>query len=224
MNRSALSRRDRRALSIGATAVVIAAGTRLLLFPYVTKEEALHDQIVQEERALLHDQLVLRSAREQPEQFTRAEEDLFRMLPRLVNGGTETSIQAALVEDVQAAAQSGGVRLDRLEPLKSEVVGDGVRAHSIRVDGEGDLEGILTLLSALDASPVLMRIANLSISGGAAPAYASPSGAEKLRFRCTITGYELTTESIPTVAGEEAHRSPPAADSHSHPAIRAGVL
>jgi hypothetical protein len=199
--RAKLSERDRRAVAVGGLAVLIAAVIRIVLLPYLSRESSLHATLTREEQMLLHDQVLLREARAYPEQFELAAAEFYRFAPRLLATGTEASIQQAIALELQTAARDGGVQLERLEPLASTVVTAGVRSHGCRVDGEGDLEGLLTMLSELESSPTLLVVRDLSIATSAAGEAADP---EALQFHFTATGFRLTeTADSAAPAGRE---------------------
>jgi hypothetical protein len=79
-----------------------------------------------------------------------------------------------------------------VEPLAVRVRHDGYAALPIHVEGEGDLEGLLVLLAALEAGPTLIHLEDLAVErkGRAGPGERAGEG-ESLSFRLTAVGFAL---------------------------------
>lgn len=129
---------------------------------------------------------------------------LFEIAPRLISGTTYTSAQAALARALDPAA-AGAVTLGQVELLPIRSAGEGLVALPLRVQGEGDLEGLLSLLGTLEAGPVLLHVEDLEMDGRERPLLDSPelaSAPETLSFRFTLVGFSLAD--VPGAADGDA--------------------
>ena len=93
-----------------------------------------------------------------------------------------------MIRYLQEGAGTGPVLLTRLEPLPAEEEGNGLVGLPLRVEGETDLEGLLTVLHLLDAGSKLVRVENLRVHGRRAVAVDGP---EVLSFEFVARGFSL---------------------------------
>jgi hypothetical protein len=115
------------------------------------------------------------------------------------------STQATLSRRLEEAARAAPAQLSRVEPLPPRAAGAGLLAVPLRVEGESDSEGLLSLLADLEAGPALFHVADLDVRGREQPVPGDPTGAARgvvVAFRFTVTGFVL--EGAPAPQGEDA--------------------
>ncbi|HEY8468380.1 MAG TPA: type II secretion system protein GspM [Longimicrobiales bacterium] len=197
MMRARLSRRDRRALALGGGIVALALLWTYAVAPYLRALEDVRARL-EVARGLLERELELAaSAPAIAAEVERAAERLRDVAPRLLPGTGDGVADAALADYVRRHAREARVHLASVAPAGAgggdaeRDTGAGIRLEetTLLVTGEGDLEGLLTLLARLEAGVKLVRVEGLSIDAGqAAP---QPGGALPLSFRFTVTGWAL---------------------------------
>lgn len=197
-----LAPRDRRALTLAGC----AAGTMLLwsavISPYAQALRDAHGRLQNVRELLQKEQQVVAEASGYPAAWDTGSARLLGMAPRLLGGANDGASSAALAGYIQNAAEASGVLIVQLEPLTSQSVGGEVTAVGVRLRGEGDLEGVLSLLGALENGPKLVRVGELRIelTGGSTWDAASP---EVLSFQLSAQGYTLG-DTLARTAGHKA--------------------
>jgi hypothetical protein len=222
-----LSPRDRRAMILGALLVVPATAWSQGVLPYLRAVRDAQAELRQERGLLERELQVLAGSSRYPTEFSAGADRLLAEVPRLIGGGDDGAASAALAGYVRGVAQAARVQLSRVEPASSADAGGGVTSLPLEVSGEGDIEGIMTLLHLLETGPKLVHVTGMTLETGeepAASAGASPpdpsqsnflSGVmpppaavpETIGFRLRITGFTLA-EGTDLPAAEEQ----PAAD------------
>ncbi|HEX2092400.1 MAG TPA: type II secretion system protein GspM [Longimicrobiaceae bacterium] len=192
MRWGALSPRDRRAAGVGGAVAAAALLFRFAVLPYAGAVEDTRTTLLRERERLARERALLSGARAYPEEFGVLGGRFLAGIPRLLPGGSVAAAQAALARRVDGVAAEGPVLLTRLEPLPARPARDGYLALPLQVEGESDLEGLLTLLAALESGPTLFHLENLAVErkGGIAPG-TQVAGPEALAFRFTVVGFAL---------------------------------
>lgn len=199
-----LSPRDRRAVVIGALLVLPATAWSQGVLPYLRAVREARAEL-RTERGLLQRELqVLAGAGRYPTEFSAGADRLLAQVPRLMGGGDDGAASAALAGYVRGVAQAARVHLSRVEPASSADAGAGVTALPLEVSGEGDLEGVMTLLHLLESGPRLVHVTGMTLETGGPPmapgsaatmavpgAEAPPAAPETIGFRVRITGFTL---------------------------------
>ena len=145
-----------------------------------------------------------------PAEFGAGADRLLAEVPRLIGGGDDGAASAALAGYVRGVAQAARVQLSRVEPASSGDAGGGVTSLPLEVSGEGDIEGVMTLLHLLETGPKLVHVTGMTLETGEPPASAAgasppdPSQSsflsgvmplaavpETIGFRLRITGFTL---------------------------------
>lgn len=230
-----LSPRDRRAMILGALLVVPATAWSQGVLPYLRAVRDAQAELRQERGLLERELQVLAGSARYPTEFSAGADRLLAEVPRLIGGGDDGAASAALAGYVRGVAQAARVQLSRVEPASSADAGGGVTSLPLEVSGEGDIEGIMTLLHLLETGPKLVHVTGMTLETGEAPstaaAGASPpdpsqssflSGVmpppaavpETIGFRLRITGFTLA-EGTDLPAAEEPAASEDAADADS---------
>ncbi|HEY0020612.1 MAG TPA: GspMb/PilO family protein [Longimicrobium sp.] len=216
-----LSARDRRAVVMGALLVLPATAWSQGVLPYLRAVRDAQADLRQERGLLTRELQVLAGSSRYPAEFGAGADWLLAEVPRLVGGGDDGAASAALAGYVRGVAQAARVQLSRVEPSSSADAGGGVTSLPLEVSGEGDIEGIMTLLHLLETGPKLVHVTGMTLDAGE-PSTAPPvdpaqasflSGAmpahaavpETIGFRLRITGFTLAEGTdLPTVAEEPA--------------------
>ena len=188
-----LSARDRRALMLGALVLVPALTWGLAVRPYRDAVERASAKLAAERELLARERALLAAEEGYRAGFGASAERLVDTASRLFGGADPGAAAAALGEHLRRAAGESRVWLQEVEPLPPEVAGAGLVALPVRVRGESDLEGLLTLLQWLEAGPKLIRIDLLRIDVAASPVAGVPAAAswENLAFSFTARGFRL---------------------------------
>lgn len=185
------SERDRRAALLGL--VVLAPGLlwSQVLAPF---SRTLRDTAAQleAERGLLRRELVmLREMDQYPPIFREGIERLVAVQPRLLSGQSPGAQSAALTGYVQGQAQRAGVMISRLEPIEAAADHGELRGVAVRITGESDLEGVLSLLRGLEGGPVLIHVGQLQLRAPNSSPVAAAVGPEVVSFDLVATGFAL---------------------------------
>jgi hypothetical protein len=200
----AMGPRDLRAIRIGAGLLAPALAWSLAISPWLAAEADARDRLATERGLLRRELQLLASASSYPRAFDAGAATLLAAAPRLMSGGDEGAASAALAGYLRRMAGAAGANLTRVEPAPSTEAGGGVRALPIAVTGESDLEGLLTLLRALESGPKLLSIRDLHLEAAATPSQGSSATpvytaftaaatqqAEVITFRFTATAFTL---------------------------------
>lgn len=189
MKPSGLSPRDRRALLLGTAALALALAVRFGLVPYVRAVADAHEALAREQRLLRQEQTVLARTDAYSERVERLAAGIATFAPRLLPADRTESAHAILAEAVTSAAENAPALVRRTQPLPARSVGAGLRAVSLRVAGESDLEGILTVVARLESHRRLLRIDDVSVEVATDTRTGSGRGVRALGFSFTVTGY-----------------------------------
>lgn len=193
-----LSTRDRKALLWGGCLLCAVTAVRVAAVPTLSTAQDAR-MALQGEQALLDRELsLLREASLYPHQFEELAARLLEWTPALLPEGTPARIHAHLSEQAKHAAAGGPVMISGIESMPPVANEHGFIEHSVRMEGEGDLEGILTMLGTLEAGPLLLRVENLSLASRRSSSDFSVDVAgqpETLGFRFEAVGFELTAKS-----------------------------
>ncbi|HEX2211266.1 MAG TPA: GspMb/PilO family protein [Longimicrobium sp.] len=210
-----LSPRDRRAVLMGALLILPATAWSQGVMPYLRAVREARAEL-KSERGLLERELqVLAGAGRYPAEFSSGAERLLAEVPRLMGGGDDGAASAALAGYLRGVAQAARVHLTRVEPATSADAGVGVTALPLEVSGEGDLEGVMTMLHLLETGPKLVHVTGMTLETGEVPVAApvssemmpglpgAPPAAvpETIGFRLRVTGFTLA-EGTEVTGGE----------------------
>ncbi len=228
-----LSPRDRRAMILGALLVVPATAWSQGVLPYLRAVRDAQAELRQERGLLERELQVLAGSARYPTEFSAGADRLLAEVPRLIGGGDDGAASAALAGYVRGVAQAARVQLSRVEPASSADAGGGVTSLPLEVSGEGDIEGIMTLLHLLETGPKLVHVTGMTLETGEAPAASaaappdpsqssflsgvtSPPAAvpETIGFRLRITGFTLAEGTdLPVSEDPAADENPAGADA-----------
>jgi len=186
-----LSARDRRALLLGGLILGPALLWALVAAPYLRAVSYASERLIAERELLRREVELLATADEDPAALEVGAERLLEVAKRLVGGENPAVANAAHAQYLQTVARDSRVLITRMEPLAAEEAGIGLVALPLRVQGETDLEGLMTLLHSLEAGSKLVSVENLRIQGLRTAAAAGSADAEVLTFEFTTSGFML---------------------------------
>jgi hypothetical protein len=194
---------DRRAIGWGAAALAVMLLFRLAVVPYLDRMADARATLDREQGLLARERRLLAEARGYRGAFDHAGARLLATVPRLMKGGPLAETQAALSRRVDESATIAPAALTRVEALPPRPAGRGLLAIPLRVEGESDYEGFLTLLADLESGPTLFHVTDLDLRSQEAPASGYPAavgpggvvpvaaGPVTVTFRFTVTGFVL---------------------------------
>lgn len=200
MNAKTLSSRDRRAFLLGGLVMIAGAVWVLGVRPYYSLLREVSDHLAAERALLQREMGVLAGVDDYPLVLERGAQLLSRVGPSLFTGETSGVASAAFAQYLQESARVRRVFITRVDPDPTESVGADINALPLRVQGETDLEGLLTLLDHLEKGPKLVNVEELTIRNVARGGRTATSDMEILSFTFTARGYQLMEFDVPAPA------------------------
>lgn len=186
-----MSPRDRRALRMGIPLLLAGLAWHVAVAPYLREVRAVSEQLRLEREILASERGLLASAGLASSEVRGLSQELIAAALRLVGGPNEQAATAALTGFLEYAARQNRVYLSRVEPAAPEPAGEGLVAIPIRLRGESDFEGILSLLHGLEHSSKLLRVEALSVKSTRPGQLVAPEEAEVLEFDLVAKGFML---------------------------------
>lgn len=191
-----LAARDRRALTLGAIVLAPLILGNFVLAPGVDELMRLRMAVATERAILARELALLASASERSLEADALVRSLVTYTPRLVQAGTTPEAH------LRGIAETSNVEVQRIErvasPPRDSIATPVVRPVELTFDGESDLEGILSLLGALETDELLYVVESLDLSHQVP---ANSRAAEVLRLemrvRAFFSGANLRLEDVP---------------------------
>ncbi len=183
-----LTTRDRRAIRLGGAALLAGLCWVLVLAPYLRAVRETSDRLAAERDVLERERALLASTEQLRLAIDSGTARLMEAAPVLFGGANEAEASAALARYLQSGATASKALLARVEPGKSGDGGVGLVALPLRVQGETDLWGLLSLLHMLESGQKAVRIDELRIGDGRGRSLRTGEY-ESLSFGFTVTGY-----------------------------------
>jgi type II secretory pathway component PulM len=172
-----LSARDRRALlwgaAIGATALLIAVGVK----PYVRVLNETRDELSTQRELLARERALMGASGRLPAALRKSQGSLAEESTPLFNAVDELS------------ATSDRVLVQQLETRKAEALDQGMVAVAVDIRAEGDFEGVLRFLDALERGDKLVRVSALTLARVDRPVTPGAPDMEVISVTGTMTGY-----------------------------------
>lgn len=186
-----LSARDRRAALIGAVALGAGVAWSLAVAPYVAAVRDATARLEVERQVLARELGIIAEAARYRADATESTAEFMRAATRLFGGGGQEVAAANLAQYLRGVAEVCRVFLRRVDLGAPAPAGTGLVALPVHVAGESDLEGILSLLHALEYGGKLVRVDSLRVTLPRRGAVAADGEPEVLEFAFTATGYLL---------------------------------
>lgn len=183
-----MMRRDRRAMVVGGTVVVIAVLVLRVLPAGIRALRGVRRAAAENLATAARAREVLRSAPSVHDSLLETLNGIVALAPKLVGGQSSPDAQATLSGLVNGAAASHDLKVVGLDPLADSSVGVLVRValHSVL---EGDSRGFTGFLSEIETGDPVLTISALAVS---APDPAGHPGApEVLHIELDVSGYYL---------------------------------
>ena len=185
-----LSRRERRAITMGLLMVLPAVAFQLVVKPYVSGVADVRTKVEREQGLLRREQTLLAEVKAYPSRLRQAEATLLREAPRLFAGPDLVAASGALSNYVTTQALTSHVFVQQSETGSPGSLSDGVGRLQVELRAAGDLEGILAFLRRLESGPKLVTVDRVAIAqterlGG------QSRDDEILSLTATIGGYAL---------------------------------
>jgi len=184
----ALTARDRRALRWCAAVVLPALLYSFGVKPYVAALARAEQQLASERELLARELALLAQAPHVPGATSEARRLAAAAAPRFFAGGDSYAATAALATYAQGAAEESNVAVRQAEPGEPTTRPDGLVELTLELRAEGDLEGVLGFLRALEGGDRLVRVARIVIERPS-HAGAEQGGAEALTLGVALQGY-----------------------------------
>jgi type II secretory pathway component PulM len=195
-----LSPRDRRALTwggaIGAAALVFALGVK----PYVRTLGETRDELRAQRELLAREQAVISASNRLPAALRRSQSALATESTPLFDGLDELSATSNLSDEITKAALANRVLVQQLETRKAEALDEGMVALAVDIRAEGDFEGVLHFLDALERGNKLIHVSALTLTRVDRPAANGAPDTEVISVTGTMTGYAVFPTGVTRVA------------------------
>lgn len=186
--------RDRRAISTGLLVLAPFVLFFGIVRPYRTSLAELHRRADSERALLAREEGLLALGPSLPRLAEAARERAKRGDMRLVRGANRALEEAELTSYLERTAALSRVLLQEsrgIEPPRGTDTMGVVRSIRLAVRGESDLTGALTYLQRLEASPLLLHIAEISMEP--VPSKGTPDvQAGSVKFAFVLEAYAPT--------------------------------
>lgn len=200
MKWSTMSARDRRAVMLGAIALLPGLLYVWAWRPYRAALDDTREQLATERATLARERAAIATAREHPELQHVADSAMRAMRPRLFEGKDDVMASAELASYLGEVAAESRVWLQDASTRPAVAATEGVRTLRVDIRGESDLRGTLRFLQALEHGDKLIRVERLDISRVAR----DDEETEVLSIAATIAGFAVAES---PVASETAAKS-----------------
>jgi type II secretory pathway component PulM len=211
MSWRSLSVRDRRALALGVVAFAPMLLWLLVAAPFVRRLNDTHHRLERSGEMLRRELQIVRSGR----QYATARAEVQRRLDdsqqRLIYATSDASARATLVGVVDERARASNIDVLSVDATADSTSVGTLRRVSVRLSGVGDMEGILTLIGALEGGSPFLAVTQLEIetsgpsastdyaavpTGGDSTAARPPvaKGPESLALRLVVSGFRATSD------------------------------
>jgi hypothetical protein len=208
MTFATMGARDRRALLLG---LIVLAPPLLYIWgvrPYRAALDDARQQLTVERATLVRERAAIAAARKNPQLQHLADSAMRATSPRLFEGRDDVMASAELASYLGDVARARHVWLQDAATRPAELSPTGVRALKVEIRAESDLQGVLSLLQALETGTKLVRVERLDLTHQ--PNRSEEGGAETLALSATISGF-----AIPPDAASGGAAPPPPRDSAS---------
>ena len=204
------SGRDRRAIILGLCVVIPA-----LLFvasrPYRAALTDGREQLATQRDLLARELALLEDLERYPAAYRTADSALARLAPRLFEETDDVLATARLASYVASQALASHVLLQEAESGPTQRTKDGIRILEAAIRAEGDTEGILRFLQALERGPKLVTVQKLAISRSERSLAKGRPIIGILSLTATVHGYAMSEppRSPGSALTAAAHAPPP---------------
>ena len=210
MKLSSLSARDRRVLSRGVLAFAPMLMWMLVVGPFLRRLHDVRERLTTSRELLSRELRVAASAPQYAAARAEATRRLDAAQRRLVYATSDAAASATLASYVEQRAHESGVEVSSLEATRDSLTSSTLRRLSVRLAGTSDVEGIVTLLGALETGDPLLTVGQLEIEVVGADGGTMQTGAEQgdAPRDSTVKGTRATPEVLSFRLSVSAFRMP----------------
>jgi type II secretory pathway component PulM len=212
MNLRSLAARDRRALALGGAAFAPVLVWLLIVAPFTRHLSETHDRLERSGAMLRRELGIVGSARQYATARTAVQRRLEELQQRLIYATSDAAARATLVGFVDERARTSNIEVASVDATGDSTAVGTLRSVSVRLSGTGDMEGILTLIGALESGSPFLVITQIEIESSSRGTFAelaavaadtglskAPTqvgkGPESLDFRLVVSGFRASAES-----------------------------
>ena len=194
MKATAMTTRDRRAITLGLSILLPALFFVWVVKPYLATLSDARQQLSVERETLARERAAVAAAQRNPKLRQQADSAMRTMTPRLFEGRDGVMASAELASFLGDVARRDRVWLQ--DAATRPVVQSPAGVRTLRVDlrAESDLRGILAMLKSLETGNKLVRIDRLDISR--VTKAASDDGSETLALSASVVGFALGGDGV----------------------------
>ena len=192
--------RDRRAVLLGCAVLAPALLYIWGVKPYRAALADTRQQLAVEREMLGRERAAIAAARKNPRLQHMADSAMHATAARLFQGRDDVMASAEMASYLGDMARTRRVWLQDAATGPAVLSPSGVRMLRVEIRAESDLQGILSLLQALETGSKLVRVERIDISRQ--PNRTEESGSETLAMSATISGFAIPAE--PSSAAEPA--------------------
>lgn len=186
MKWSTMNPRDRRAVLLGAVALLPFVLYIWAVRPYVAALNDARDQLETERATLARERAAVAAAKANPQLQHFADSAMRAMRPRLFEGRDDVMASSELAAYLGDVAENSRVWLQDAGTRPAVATADGVRNLRVELRAESDLLGTLTFIQGLERGEKLVRIDRIDISRAGRVA---AEDAEVLSIAATVSGF-----------------------------------
>ena len=155
--------RDRRAILLGLC-VIVPALLIVASRPYRSALADTREQLATQRDLLARELALLEDLERYPGAYRTADSALARIAPRLFDETDDVLATARLTSYVAGQALTSHILFQEAESRPARRTADGIRSLQIEIRAEGDTEGMLRFLQALERGPKLVTVEQLAIT------------------------------------------------------------
>ena len=155
--------RDRRAILVGLC-IVVPALLVVASRPYRATLADTREQLATQRDLLARELALLEDLERYPTAYRTADSAMARIAPRLFDEPDDVLATARLTSYVASHALTSHVLFQEAESRPAKRTKDGIRALQIEVRAEGDTEGMLRFLQALERGPKLVTVEQIALT------------------------------------------------------------
>jgi len=164
MKRMRIAARDRRALGLGAAAVLAVLAFARGAPAYTNWRSESGAERAEARAELDHARvLVARASAARESTITRGRR-LIAVAPAILSGETVNAAGATLAGLLSGAAAQSGVKLGAVQLRPDSLSRAAFTPIGARVDATGDIRGLMQMLSLIESGPTVLRVRSLGIT------------------------------------------------------------
>lgn len=175
---------DRRALTIGAIALVALLGYSRVIKPALTRLVQERNTLSEQSALLGRERALVAVAPQLPRLQKEANQVLAGERARLF-AGDSVAATAELTSYASQVATAAGVHLTTID-ARTPSTERGVTRLSVDVRGDGSWQQVLSFVRLLEVSGQLVNVTSLRLERGAR---GGPLGGDQIAISATLTGY-----------------------------------